>query len=125
MLTTVGELKLARQPLEKSLKILETMPLENSGEEMGAVFLRLGNLARLENDLKKAKEFYERSEQMSGRSLLSLQAQINLFSLLIESEEKSAALDQRSHQSYQTSRLAVTISLSKLIIVRAYSNSPN
>ena len=54
MLITVGELKLARQPLEKSLKILETMPLENSGEEMSAVFLRLGNLARLENDLKKA-----------------------------------------------------------------------
>jgi len=67
MLTTVGELKLAHQPLEKSLKILETMPLENSGEEMGAVFLRLGNLARLENDLEKAKEFYEKSEQMSGR----------------------------------------------------------
>ena len=72
------------------------MPLENSGEEMGAVFLRLENLARLENDLKRAKEFYERAEQMSGRSLLSLQAQINLFSLLIESEEKSAALEQRS-----------------------------
>ena len=123
MLTTVGELKLARQSLEKSLKILETMSLENSGEEMSAVFLRLGNLARLENDLKRAKEFYERAEQMSGCSLLSLQAQINLFSLLIESEEKSAALDQRSLQSYRTSRLAVTISLPELIIVRAYSNS--
>ncbi len=96
MLTTVGELKLARQPLEKSLKILETMPLENSGEEIGAVFLRLGNLARLENNFEKAKEFYEKAEQMSGRSLLNLQAQINLFSLLIDSEEKPEALEKRS-----------------------------
>ena len=56
----------------------------------GAQFIDIDPLTEL------VQEFYERAEQMSGRSLLSLQAQINLFSLLIESEEKSAALEQRS-----------------------------
>lgn len=96
MLTTVGELKLARQPLEKSLKLLEPIPMEKSREEISTVFLRLGNLERLENNVDTAREFYEKSSQMSMRSLLHLQAQINLLSLLINSGEQSAALEKRS-----------------------------
>jgi tetratricopeptide (TPR) repeat protein len=53
--------------------------------------LSLGNLSRLEANVKNAKSFYKKSlqieEKTSGRSLLSLQANLNLFSLLIESSE--------------------------------------
>ena len=106
ILITVGELKLARNPLEQSLKLLETNPPEKTGEELSTLYLSLGNLARLEADVKAAKSFYkksiETSEKISGRSLLSLQANLNLFSLVIESsevfesDEILAALEMRS-----------------------------
>lgn len=101
MLTTVGDLKLAREPLDKSLKLLETIAQdknneEKSNEEKSIVYLRLGNLARLENNPETAQNFYKKSAQISTNSLLGLQAQLNLFGLLIESRERTAALELRS-----------------------------
>ena len=114
ILIAVGELKLARKPLEQSLKLLETTAPEQTGEELSTLYLSLGNLARLEADVEAAKSFYKKSiqisetvskkasEKISGRSLLSLQANLNLFSLIIESsevfesDEILAALEMRS-----------------------------
>jgi len=110
ILITVGELKLARKPLEQSLKLLETNAPEKTGEELSTLYLSLGNLARLEADVEAAKSFYKKSiqksekasEKIAGRSLLSLQANLNLFSLVIESsevfesDEILAALEMRS-----------------------------
>ncbi|MFN6385748.1 MAG: CHAT domain-containing protein [Pseudanabaena sp.] len=91
ILIAVGELKLARKPLEQSLALLETNTPKQIGDELSSLYLSLGNLSRLEANVKTAKSFYKKSlqieEKASGRSLLSLQANLNLFSLLIESSE--------------------------------------
>ncbi len=83
MLTTVGDLKLAHQPLDQSLKILNR--LKSNQDQQSIVFLRLGNLARLEGKSKEAQEFYKQSAKFARSSLPNSQAQLNLFSLLIES----------------------------------------
>jgi CHAT domain-containing protein len=102
MLTTVGDLKLAHQPLDKSLVILNR--LANS-EQKSIVLLRLGNLARLEGKTEEASEFYRKSSQVAGRSLTNLQAQLNLFSLLIESEDLQGAVEMRSQIASDLSKL--------------------
>ncbi|MCX5936562.1 MAG: tetratricopeptide repeat protein, partial [Pseudanabaena sp. LacPavin_0818_WC45_MAG_42_6] len=49
MLTTVGDLKLAHQPLDKSLEILNRLSNKDqtNNEQKSIVLLRMGNLARL------------------------------------------------------------------------------
>jgi len=116
ILIAVGDLKLAREQLKQSQKLLETNASEKIGEELSTLYLSLGNLERLEADVKAAKSFdqlerpkeqveaaksfYKKSiqisEKTSGRSLISLQANLNLFSLLIESSDSSNALEMRS-----------------------------
>ena len=98
MLTTVGDLKLAHQPLDKSLEILNR--LKSNQDQKSIVLLRLGNLARLEGKSEEAQEFYKQSAQLAGSPLPNLQAQLNLFSLLIESDSSRQniveALEMRS-----------------------------
>ena len=111
MLTTVGDLKQAHPPLDKSWEILERI---NNNEQKSIVLLRQGNLARLEGVSKKAAEFYKQSAQTAGRSLTSLQAQLNLFSLLIDSNDVSEALEMRSQiapllSKLETSREAIFV----------------
>jgi CHAT domain-containing protein/predicted negative regulator of RcsB-dependent stress response len=113
MLTTVGDLKLAHPPLDKSWGILERI---NNNEQKSIVLLRQGNLARLEDDSKKATGFYTKSAQTAGRSLTSLQAQLNLFSLLIDSNDVSEAVEMRSQiapllSDLETSREAIFVSI--------------
>jgi CHAT domain-containing protein/predicted negative regulator of RcsB-dependent stress response len=102
MLTTVGDLKLAHQPLDKSWEILERI---NNNEQKSIVLLRQGNLARLEGDIEKAAEFYKKSRQAAERALTKLQAQLNLFSLRIESNDVQAALAMRSQIAPNLSKL--------------------
>ncbi|PZV12239.1 MAG: hypothetical protein DCF20_17810 [Pseudanabaena sp.] len=106
MLTTVGDLKLAYQPLADSLEILNRLA---NNDQKSIVLLRMGNLARLEGKTKEASEFYRKSSQISGQLLTNLQAQLNLFSLLIESENPSdkfsEALAMRSQIAPELSKL--------------------
>ncbi|WP_176453075.1 CHAT domain-containing protein [Pseudanabaena sp. SR411] len=111
MLTTVGDLKLAHQPLDKSWAILERI---NNNEQKSIVLLRQGNLARLEGNPEKAAEFYKNSAQVAGRSLTNLQAQLNLFSLLIDSNDWQEAVEMRSQialllSNLETSREAIFV----------------
>ncbi|GBO55830.1 hypothetical protein APA_3980 [Pseudanabaena sp. lw0831] len=107
MLTTVGDLKLAHQPLDKSLEILNHLSNRDrtNNEQKSIALLRLGNLARLEGKTETAAEFYKKSGQATGRSLTNIQAQLNLFSLLIESENFSEALEMRSQIAAELSKL--------------------
>jgi len=105
MLTTVGDLKLAHQPLVKSWEILERI---NNNEQKGIVLLRQGNLARLEGNSEKSAELYKKSAQIAGKSLTNLQAQLNLFSLLIDSNELQDALEMRSQIAPLLSNLEIS-----------------
>ena len=111
MLTTVGDLKLAHQPLDKSWEILERI---NNNEQKSIVLLRQGNLARLEGNPEEAAEFYKKSTQVAWRSLTNLQAQLNLFSLLIDSNDWQEAIEMRSQiapllSNLKTSREAIFV----------------
>jgi len=107
MLTTVGDLKLAHQPLDQSLEILNR--LKSNQDQKSIVLLRLGNLARLEGKSEEAQEFYKQSAQVAGASLPNLQAQLNLFSLLIESgrsrQKITEALEMRSPIASELAKL--------------------
>ncbi len=111
MLTTVGDLKLAHQPLDKSLEILNRLSNKDqtNNDQKSIVLLRMGNLARLEEKTENAAEFYKKSAQVAGQSLTNLQAQLNLFSLLIESENSSEnlaeALEMRSQIASELAKL--------------------
>ncbi|MFM7601245.1 MAG: CHAT domain-containing protein [Pseudanabaena sp.] len=105
MLTTVGDLKLAHQPLVKSWEILERI---NNNEQKSIVLLRQGNLARLEGNSEKSAELYKKSAQIAGKSLTNLQAQLNLFSLLIDSNELQDALEMRSQIAPLLSNLEIS-----------------
>ncbi|MEE3717110.1 CHAT domain-containing protein [Tumidithrix elongata RA019] len=100
MLTTMGDLKRARQALEQSQKVLESLPDPNlSGQiavQKNLVLLRLGNLSRAEDDTNAATEFYQKAESSTNQPLSRLQAQLNLFSLAIEGNKSTETEKLRS-----------------------------
>jgi CHAT domain-containing protein/tetratricopeptide (TPR) repeat protein len=82
-LQTIGNLERAEAILQKSLDLSQKL---NLPEETSATFLSLGNTARLLAKQEAAREFYQQAAATT-RPLTKLEAQINLLSLLIATEQ--------------------------------------
>ncbi len=80
-----GDLKQSRELLDQSLKIAQSL---QSGTEIGATLLSLGNTARAQQDPKGALAYYQQAA-IASTSTTKVQAQINQFSLLVSTGQQS------------------------------------
>jgi CHAT domain-containing protein len=87
-LQLTGDLEQSRQVLQKSL---ETAQRLQSSEEISAIFLSLGNTARIQQDNQNAIAFYQQAITKTPSPLTKVQAQINLLSVLLTTQELSTA----------------------------------
>ena len=93
----IGDLKSSRQLLEQSLAIAkQSQTAAVSGAMPGGLIadtlLSLGNTARAEQDPSAALKFYQQAA-LSASDSTRLQAKLNQLSLLLETEQFSAASD--------------------------------
>lgn len=87
VLRLVGDLKEADKYLKKSLDNATTLA---SPQEVSMTQLSLGNTARVRNEYDLALDYYRQAAQSSIPST-QLQAQLNLLSVLIETEDWTSA----------------------------------
>jgi CHAT domain-containing protein len=87
-LQLVGESEQSRQVLQNSLNIAQQL---QSPLEVGATLLSLGNTARVQQDTQAAIAFYQQAAEVTPSPLTKVQAQINQFDLLLDTEQQSAA----------------------------------
>lgn len=83
-LQSVGNLKEARQALVQSLAIAQKA---QSATDLSAIQLSLGNLAYAEENLSSALSYYTQAATSATSPITKLQAQLNQFSLLIQSQQ--------------------------------------
>ncbi len=86
-LRVVGELDESRQILRQSLAVAQHL---KSPSDMGEALFSLGNTARSQQDLA-ALAFYQQSATAFSAQITRIQAQLNQLSLLLETEQLSAA----------------------------------
>jgi CHAT domain-containing protein len=84
VLQLTGDLEKSRQVLQQSL---ETAQKLQSLEEIGATFLSLGNTARIAEDYESAIAFYQQAIAKTPSSLTKVQAQINLLTILFNTQQ--------------------------------------
>ncbi len=87
-LRVVGNLDKSRQVLEQSLTVAQQL---KSPSQISAALLSLGNTTRAQKDTQAALEFYQQAETTSTSPITRTQAQLNQLSLLLETEQLSAA----------------------------------
>ncbi len=85
-LRLIGDLKQSQEVLNQSLEIAKRW---QSSQEIGAVLLSLGNLARLKQDTPAALVFYQQAATASPSLTTKLQAQLNQLNLLLETQQWS------------------------------------
>ncbi|MEH1845789.1 MAG: CHAT domain-containing protein [Nostoc sp.] len=83
-LLVLGDLEKSRQALEESLMIARNL---QSSADIGASLFSLGNNARKQQDKAKAIAYYQQTVAASPLPLTKVQAQLNLFGLLIEDQQ--------------------------------------
>jgi len=83
-----GDLPQSREVLQSSLSVAERL---QNPEAIAAAQFSLGNTARAQQELEAALEFYRQAIATSPSNLTRAQAQVNQFSLLVETEQIPAA----------------------------------
>ncbi|OKH57310.1 hypothetical protein NIES2130_20670 [Scytonema sp. HK-05] len=87
-LQLTGDLEQSRQVLQKSLESAQRL---QSPQEISASLLSLGNTARIQQDNQNAIAFYQQAIAKTPSPLTKVQAQINLLSVLLTTQEWSTA----------------------------------
>jgi CHAT domain-containing protein len=87
-LQSTGDLEKSRQVLQQSLQTAEKL---QSLPEIGATFLSLGNTARIAEDYQSAIAFYQQAIVKTPSSLTKVQAQINLLTILLNTQQWKVA----------------------------------
>ncbi len=90
-LQVVGNLQQAREVLQQSLEIAQSLNLPG---ETSATLFSLGNTERALNNADAAFEYYRQAEAIAPTKLARLEAQINQFGLLVETGEYQRAQDR-------------------------------
>jgi len=88
VLQEIGDLDQSRQVLEQSLAIAKA---SQSSPDISAALFSLGNVARSQQDTKAALDFYQQAEGASASPTTRVEAQLNQLSLLLETNQESAA----------------------------------
>ncbi|NJM28369.1 MAG: tetratricopeptide repeat protein, partial [Pseudanabaena sp. RU_4_16] len=88
VLQLVGNLDRAEQVLQQSLEITRQ---DKSTDIHSEILLSLGNLARLQQNTKGALEFYQQANATAISNRAKMQALLNWFSLLAETNDTAAA----------------------------------
>ena len=79
-----GDLTESRQVLQTSLALAERLQLP---QEISATLLSLGNTASAQQDENAASRFYQQAVAIAPAPLVKVQAQINQFSLLVNTDQ--------------------------------------
>ena len=87
-LQTIGDLNLSQEVLESSLAISRDL---NLLEEQAITLFSLGNTAKLKEDDREAIAFYQQAVALTKQPLTKIEAQLNLLSSLIATEQVSEA----------------------------------
>ncbi|MDJ0618176.1 MAG: CHAT domain-containing protein [Calothrix sp. MO_192.B10] len=87
-LQLAGNLKQSRQVLQQSLEIAQKL---KSAENVSAAWFSLGNTARVEQKFEGAIAFYQKAATNTPNPITKVQAQINQFSLLVNTKQTPAA----------------------------------
>jgi len=111
ILSLTGDISLARQQLEESFQILQSLPDSTSleiNEQKSIVLLNLGNLERVDDNLSLAMDLYNQSTEVGQKPITKLQGKLNLLSLAIESEKLDSALEILPQISTKLANLSVS-----------------
>ncbi|MBD2533683.1 CHAT domain-containing protein [Nostoc flagelliforme FACHB-838] len=84
VLQLTGDLKKSTEVLQQSLQTAEKL---QSLREIAATFLSLGNTARIAEDYESASAFYQQAIAKTPSSLTKVQAQINLLTILLNTQQ--------------------------------------
>lgn len=87
-LQVAGDLKQSHRILQQSLEIAQKL---KSPENVSAAWFSLGNTARVEQDFKNAIAFYQQAATLTPNQIIKVQAEINQFSLLVNTGEAATA----------------------------------
>ncbi len=102
MLSMTGSNSLAKQILEQSLQMMQSLPKQPNtvdierSEQQSIVLINLGNLDRADDNASSAMDFYNRSIEVAIQPITKLQGKLNLLSLEIESSKLESALTLNS-----------------------------
>jgi len=88
VLQTAGDLEKSREYLTESLELYKQL---NQKADVADTLLALGNTLRLMGQNDAAQQHYQQVEQLMPESALSIQAQLNRFSLLLKSQAWTSA----------------------------------
>jgi CHAT domain-containing protein len=88
-LQTIGDLRRAKQILEKSWEISDKL---NSPADTSVTLFSIGNIARMLQKKDVAISYYEKAAQLATDDLTKVQAQVNQLSLLIANQQREAAV---------------------------------
>ncbi|WP_271252471.1 CHAT domain-containing protein [Pseudanabaena sp. Chao 1811] len=111
MLSLTGDISLARQKLEESFQILQSLPDSTNleiNEQKSIVLLNLGNLERVDDNLAVAVDLYNQSVEVGQQPITKLQGKLNLLSLAIESEKLDSVLEILPQISPKIANLSVS-----------------
>ncbi len=86
-LRVVGDLDKSQQILQQSLTLAQKL---NSASDIGAALFSLGNTARAQQDNQAALDYYKQATATSS-GIIKTQAQLNQLSLLVDTNQLSAA----------------------------------
>ncbi|HEY9606087.1 MAG TPA: CHAT domain-containing protein, partial [Allocoleopsis sp.] len=87
-LQIVGNLERASQATQESLAVAERLKLPQA---IASAQLSLGNIARAQQKPEDALKYYQQAATGSGSPTIQLQAQLNQFSLLVETKRAAQA----------------------------------
>lgn len=87
-LQLVGDLDQSSKVLQQSLAIAQRL---QSAPDIASALLSLGNTARAQSQLQPALAYYQEAAQRSPTPILQTQAQLNRFTLLLETNQLPAA----------------------------------
>lgn len=83
-LQLTGDLEKSRQVLQQSLQTAQKL---QSLPEIGATFLSLGNTSKIAEDYQSAIAFYQQAIAKTPSSFTKVQAQINLLTILLNTQQ--------------------------------------
>lgn len=83
-LRLIGDLDQSQEVLQQSLAIAQEF---QSPTEIAAAFLSLGDTASIQQDFESAQAFYQQASTIAPSQLLKIRANLNQFSLFIETEQ--------------------------------------
>jgi CHAT domain-containing protein len=113
ILTITGNTQLAKQKLDASLQMLQSLPevaTPEAIEQRSSILLNLANVFRADQDLATARQLYEKSAQISQQLANRLQSQLNLLALEIEAANFAEAQSWRSQIAPEITNLPISIS---------------